>query len=94
LCLLLYAVWRRAQKAERAGVYPFLTKPGSVFGLMFIVYGVMRFLIELVRDDNPFEIGHLTIAQLLGIALVLLGAALLAFFTAAKPEKLPAFASK
>ncbi len=94
LCLLLYAFWRRAQKAERAGAYPFLTKPGSVFGLMFIVYGVMRFLMELLRDDNPFEIDHLTISQLLGIALVVLGAALLVFFTLAKPERLVASASK
>jgi len=94
LSALLYLVWRRARKAERAGQYPFLTKPGSVFSLMFIVYGVMRFLMELLRDDNPFEIDHLTIAQLLGIALVLLGAALLAFFTIAKPERLPASATK
>jgi phosphatidylglycerol:prolipoprotein diacylglycerol transferase len=94
LCLLLYAFWRRAQKAERARAYPFLTKPGSVFGLMFIVYGVMRFLMELLRDDNPFEIDHLTISQLLGIALVVLGAALLVFFALAKPERLVASASK
>lgn len=92
LCLLLYGFWRRAQKAERAGVYPFLTKPGSVFGLMFIVYGTMRFLMELLRDDNPFEIDHLTISQLLGMALVVLGTGLLVFFTWAKPEKLAASA--
>ncbi|MBN1359706.1 MAG: prolipoprotein diacylglyceryl transferase [Sedimentisphaerales bacterium] len=93
LCLLLYGFWRRARSVERAGVYPFLTKPGSIFSLMFIVYGVMRFLMELLRDDNPYEIDHLTISQLLGIALVVLGTALLAFFTLARPEKLPALTS-
>lgn len=89
LCLILYLFWRRSRKAEREGKYAFATKPGSVFGLMFIVYGIMRFLIELLRDDNPFEIGHLTISQLLGISLVILGAALLALFNFLKPETLP-----
>jgi prolipoprotein diacylglyceryltransferase len=56
---------------------------------MFIVYGIMRFLIELLRDDNPFEIGHLTISQLLGISLVILGASLLALFNFLKAETLP-----
>jgi prolipoprotein diacylglyceryltransferase len=61
---------------------------------MFIFYGVMRFIIEWLRDDNPFEIDHLTISQILGIGLVVLGFACLAFFTVAKPEKLPAPAPK
>ena len=88
LCLILYLFWRRAQKAEQIGKYPFATKPGSVFSLMFIFYGTMRFLMELVRDDNPFEIGRLTISQLIGIALVILGAVLIAFFAVARPERL------
>ncbi|HPC95950.1 MAG TPA: prolipoprotein diacylglyceryl transferase [Sedimentisphaerales bacterium] len=94
LCLILYLFWRRSQKAERMGRYTFATKPGSVFGLMFVVYGIMRFLIEMVRDDNPFEIDHLTIAQLLGIGLVILGAALVVFFALSKPETLPPDNSK
>jgi len=94
LSLLLYAAWRRARRAERAGAYPFATKPGSVFGMMFVVYGVMRFLMELLRDDNPFEVDHLTIAQLLGIAMVIFGAALIVLLARAKPEKLPASPAK
>ena len=91
LCtLILYGVWRRSQKAERAGKYPFLTKPGSIFSLMFILYGMMRFCIELLRDDNPFEVGMLTVSQLIGIGLALLGASLMAFFTCVRPEPLPA----
>jgi prolipoprotein diacylglyceryltransferase len=78
LCLILYGFWRRSRSAERVGTHAFATKPGSVFSLMFIFYGVMRFLMELARDDNPFEIDHLTIAQLLGIGLVILGAVFLA----------------
>ena len=94
MCLLLYGLWRRGQKAERAGVYPFLTKPGSVFALMFVVYGVMRFTIELFRDDNPFEVAHFTVSQLLGIGLFALGTALAILFAHLKPEKLPSPDSK
>jgi len=91
LCtLILFGVWRRSQKAERAGRYPLLTKPGSIFSLMFVLYGVLRYSIELFRDDNPFEIGTLTVSQLIGMGLVLLGAGLLVFYTLAKPETLPA----
>jgi phosphatidylglycerol:prolipoprotein diacylglycerol transferase len=89
LGLFLYAVLRRSRKAEQSGRYPLLTKPGSVFSLMFVFYGVMRFIIEGLRDDNPFEIDHLTISQLFGIGLVILGLVCLVFFTTAKPERLP-----
>ena len=88
-CLLLYGLWRRSQKAEQQGIYPFLTKPGSIFSVMFVVYGAMRFIIEMLRDDNPFEIDHLTVSQLLGIGLVILGAVLAIVFSRLKPEKLP-----
>ncbi len=89
LCLLLYLFWRRSRRAEAAGRYGFATKPGSIFSLMFIFYGVLRFLMEMLRDDNPFEIGHLTVSQLLGVGLVLLGSALLALFSFLQPEMLP-----
>ncbi len=90
LCaLILYGVWRRAQRAEQIGTYRFLTKPGSVFSLMFILYGILRFTIELLRDDNPYEIATLTISQLIGIGLVMLGAGLLVFYSYAEPERLP-----
>jgi phosphatidylglycerol:prolipoprotein diacylglycerol transferase len=86
--LFLYLLLRRSRRAEQIGRYSLLTKPGSVFSLMFVFYGVMRFINESLRDDNPFEIDHLTIAQLLGIGLVILGFVCLAFFTIAKPEDL------
>ncbi len=88
-CLILYSVWRRSQRAERNGAYPWLTKPGCVFSLMFILYGVLRFSVELVRDDNPFEIGTLTVSQLIGISLMLLGGGLLIFYSLVRPETLP-----
>ncbi len=90
LCsLILYGVWRRSQRAEQRGTYPMLTRPGSTFSSMFILYGVLRFGIELVRDDNPFEIGTLTVSQLIGISLMLLGGCLLVFYSLVRPEVLP-----
>jgi len=94
LTLILYSIWRRSQKAEEAGRYRFLTKPGVTFSIMFILYGIMRFCIEMLRDDNPFEAAGLTISQILSVALAILGLALVVFFSFAKPERLPAAPSK
>lgn len=80
-CAILYLVWNRGQKAARSGGQnKLLAKPGSVFALMFILYGSSRFLVEFLRDDNPFEFAGLTISQLIGIGMVLLGSALAAVF--------------
>ncbi|MBN1123814.1 MAG: prolipoprotein diacylglyceryl transferase [Sedimentisphaerales bacterium] len=58
-------------------------KPGCTFGLMFILYGTTRFLLEMIRNDNPFE-RHLwtiypggTMSQNLGIYMVILGIVML-----------------
>jgi len=94
LGLILFGFWRRSQKAEQAGQYRFLTQPGTIFGLMFILYGIMRFTLEAIRDDNPFETAGLTIAQILSIGLAILGIGLLVLFSRIKPEKLPTASSK
>ena len=94
LGLILYGFWRRARRAEALGRYALLTKPGSIFSLMFVLYGIMRFSIEMIRDDNPFEMAGLTIAQLLSIGLAGLGILCAVYFTISKPEKLPAPMSK
>jgi phosphatidylglycerol:prolipoprotein diacylglycerol transferase len=92
--LILYGFLRRAQRAETRGRYSLLTKPGSIFSLMFILYALMRFLMEIIRDDNPFEIDGLTISQLLCIVLAILGICLVVFFARSQPEKLPSAKSK
>ncbi len=80
-CLLLYLFWLRSQKAEKSkNKGKLFAKPGCTFGLMFIIYGVTRFLLEFVRDDNPFEFDSITISQNIGIAMVVLGAALMIIF--------------
>jgi phosphatidylglycerol:prolipoprotein diacylglycerol transferase len=80
-CLLLYLFWRRSQKAEKSqNEGKLFARPGCTFGLMFIIYGITRFLLEFVRDDNPFEFDSITISQNLGIAMIVLGAALMIIF--------------
>ena len=55
MSLILYVFWRRSKKAEAAKQFPLLTKPGSIFALMLILYSIERFFTEFLRDDNPFE---------------------------------------
>ena len=78
LCLILYLFWRKSLTRTDSGLPPKrLTRPGSITALMLILYGVTRFLIECIRDDNPYEIAFLTISQLLGIVMIISGTALL-----------------
>jgi phosphatidylglycerol:prolipoprotein diacylglycerol transferase len=87
LCLLLYLFWRRAQKAERLkGSNRLFTKPGCTFSLMFIIYGITRFFLEFLRDDNPFEFDGLTISQIIAIAMITLGVLLMAIFQRIKSK--------
>jgi len=78
-CGLLWLFWRRSLGS--AGKKRLLAAPGSTFALMFIFYGISRFLMEFLRDDNPFtRLDGLTISQNLGIALVVFGAVLMVIF--------------
>jgi len=94
LCLILYLFWKRAQKdAKLPKSKKFLTKPGSTFALMFILYGVTRFAIEFLRDDNPFEYGWWavykggTVSQNLGLYMVIFGLILMLVFQRIKTQK-------
>ena len=55
---------------------------------MFILYGIARCFIEFLRDDNPFEFDSITIAQNIGIALIVLGVVLMTIFERIKPDKI------
>ena len=91
LCLILYLFWRRAQNAgsSSSSNKPF-TKPGCTFGLMLILYGITRFFIEFLRDDNPFnKFDGLTISQNISIAMIVFGIILLAIFEKMEPDSEP-----
>ena len=92
-CIILYLFWRRSRKAGKSkNTNKFLIKPGCTFGLMFVLYGITRFFMEFLRDDNPFEYGWWamykggTISQNLGIYMTIFGVILTAVFAAMKPE--------
>ncbi len=88
-CLVLYLFWRRSQKAElRDNSRSLFVKPGSTFALMLIVYGLWRFGMEFLRDDNPFEFDGLTISQNLGIVMAVLGVILMVVFERMKTKGL------
>ena len=80
LFVLLFFFWKRAKKAQEKNIKKLFTNPGCTFGLMFVLYGITRFLIEFIRDDNPFEFDGLTISQNIAIAMVILGIAMMVVF--------------
>ncbi len=89
--LLLYFFWRRSCKAVKSN-HPekLFSKPGCTFALMFILYGITRFFLEILRDDNPFEYSWWaiykggTVSQNLGIYMVTLGIVLIIIFQKVK----------
>jgi len=87
LSLLLYLFWRRSQRAAGSDNTQMLfIQPGQTFTLALILYGITRFLIEYLRDDNPFEYAWWavykggTVSQNLSIYLVILGVVLMIVF--------------
>ena len=94
LCFILYLFWLRTlnnHKSNRKN--KLFTQPGSIFSLAFILYGITRFFIEYLRDDNPFEYAWWavykggTVSQNLGIYMIILGAILLVIFNFIKPKE-------
>jgi phosphatidylglycerol:prolipoprotein diacylglycerol transferase len=83
---ILYFFWRRSRKADKEGVRKIFTGGGSIFALMFILYGLVRFFEEFLRDDNPFETAWWTIynggtiSQNLSIYMVIAGIVLMFVF--------------
>jgi phosphatidylglycerol:prolipoprotein diacylglycerol transferase len=92
MCVVLYLFWRRTRNAEFSGSpNRFLAKSGQTFSLMFILYAAVRFFIEFLRDDNPFEFGlWLTISQIITVLMLVFGVVLMAIFQRMKPDKLSA----
>jgi len=87
LCGILYLFWRRSLGSTGSdNASKLLGRPGSMVGLMFVLYGFSRFLLEFIRDDNPYELGILTISHILGIAMLVLGVVLLLVLSQMKSD--------
>lgn len=90
ITLISFLFWRRSYKAfESKQYHKLLIQPGTVFSIIFILYGITRFLLESVRDDNPYEFDNLTISQNISIAMIVVGIVLLLVFEFVKtnPQK-------
>jgi len=80
---ILYALWRRFEDK----------RPGIVMSLMLILYGITRFLLETLRDDNPFEAAWWilykggTVSQNISIYLIIVGTILLGIMATRKSTK-------
>ena len=94
LCFILYLFRRRSQNIVKSKkVSRFFGRPGCTFGLMFVLYGITRFFLEFLRDDNPFEYSWwaiykgATVSQNLGIYMLFFGLILMAIFERMKPDE-------
>lgn len=84
LCGVLWFFWHRYEGKNTRKKY--FAKPGCTFGLMFVVYGITRFLIEFIRDDNPYEFDGITVSQNISIGMIILGFGLMVAFHLIEPK--------
>ena len=87
-CILLYLHRGKGIRLQKnSGTLPLFFRPGVTFALMFILYGIIRFFIEFLRDDNPLQVNELTVSQNLCIAMVVAGFLLIWLFAKMKPDQ-------
>jgi phosphatidylglycerol:prolipoprotein diacylglycerol transferase len=86
LAAVLLGLWKKIGRS----------RPGLTSGAMLVLYGIARFVLETLRDDNPFEYQGFwllyrggTISQNLAIYLILAGLAVMAYVWW-RPSPLPA----
>lgn len=66
--IVFFLVLRRVQTPEH------LARPGRVLGVYMIGYGVLRFILEYLRGDQSIAWAGLTLAQLMSVAAIVVGA--------------------
>lgn len=62
---------------------------GVVIGLVFLLYPPARVLLEIIRADNPHDVGGMTISQSLSLAMFLAAATYLVVLYKYLPERDP-----
>jgi len=82
MMLLVFALLWRWRAHGRA--------PGWLFGVYLVLSSVERIVVEVFRAKDDRIWGPVTVAQILSVALVLLGALLMRRYTAAEPAPAPA----
>ncbi len=87
---ILYGFWRRSRREPEPGTRHWrIWRPGLTVAMAFLLYGVTRPVLESIRDDNPFEFASLTISQIGGILLFIIGVFLLAAHVLARAHTVP-----
>ena len=86
--LILYLYRKRNLNAELKNRKKILIKPGSTFAAMLIIYGIARFLLEFLRDDNPYEYDSITISQYISIAMIIFGTIFMIILQYLKTDKI------
>ena len=90
LCLLFSLFWKKS--INNNNKKRFLTASGQTFALVFILYGITRFILEYIRDDNPFEYAWWaiykggTVSQNVSIYMIIIGSVLLVLFQLRSPK--------
>jgi phosphatidylglycerol---prolipoprotein diacylglyceryl transferase len=74
ICLILLVWWRWRRR------------PGEVFALMAVLYGISRFLVEGLRHDTNPVLGTLTMGQVTSVALFVIGLVGFVWCRTRKPE--------
>ena len=76
ICVFIFLIWFRKNKKATHG---------QIFGLYLILYSAGRFFVEGLRTDSLMFLG-MRVAQLISIASIILGAALLLYLKKKKTE--------
>ncbi|MFQ5463326.1 MAG: prolipoprotein diacylglyceryl transferase [Phycisphaerae bacterium] len=66
---------------------------GVVIGLLFLMYPLARIPLEIIRADNPHDVGGLTISQSLSLAMSVGALVYLVILFKALPERSPVIAT-
>jgi phosphatidylglycerol:prolipoprotein diacylglycerol transferase len=67
---------------------------GVVFGLLLVLYPIGRFVLEMVRTDNPREVLGMTVSQSVCVAMFASGLIVLWVLYAKMPVRSPALANE
>ncbi|MHC5110998.1 MAG: prolipoprotein diacylglyceryl transferase [Planctomycetota bacterium] len=77
-----------------SAVFYYRKRHGVVIGLLFLMYPVARVLLEMIRSDNPHDIGGLTVSTSLSLAMSISAAIYLIVLFRSYPEISPAAAAE
>ena len=73
--------------AVLSGLFYIRKRHGVVIGALFVLYPLPRMFLELIRTDNPHDVGGLTISQSVSFAMLAAGIVYLVVLYKWLPER-------